>query len=254
MNKFALLFSLFLLSCSRDASGIKVAATALPHAEMLEFIKPDLEKEGIPLTILIIDDYNTPNRALADREVDANFFQHKPFLDEQVHSFGYPIESLTAVHLEPMGIYSTKIKKLSDLKENGTIAIPNDPTNEGRALLLLQKEGLISLDKKSALEATPLDIINNPKKIRFIEVDAAMLPRTIDDVDAAVINTNFALSADLTSPIAKEGVDSPYVNVVAIHKASAERPELIALKEALTSEKMRAFIQEHYNGALLPAF
>lgn len=220
---------------------------------MLEFIKPDLEKEGISLKILLIDDYNTPNRSLAEREIDANFFQHAPFLEEQVKEFGYPIVSFAKTHLEPMGVYSLKMAALNELPSHAVIAIPNDPTNEGRALLLLEHLGLITLKKPTDPLATPLSIETNPKGLEFIEVDAAMLPRTLQDVDAAVINTNFALASHLKPALALENHESSYMNILVIHKGDEEREELIALKNALTSEKMREFIRERYKGALLPA-
>lgn len=229
-----------------------MVASAVPHAQMLEAIKPDLKAEGINLIIIVTDDYNMPNRALANKEVDANFFQHLPFLEEQIKQFHYPIQSLAQVEIEPMGIYSSKITSLSSLKEQATVAIPNDPTNEARALLLLQKQGLIQID--IAANATILNIVKNPKKLKFIEIDAAMLPRTLDDVDIAAINTNYALQANLPTALILEGKDSPYANIIAIHTGDENRPEIIALKKAMTSEKMRNFILHTYHGAVQPAF
>ena len=159
---------------------------------MLEFVKPDLKAQGIDLIIIVTDDYNIPNRALAGKEVDANFFQHIPFMEEQIKQFHYSIASIAKIEIEPMGIYSKKIHAFSDLKENSTIAVPNDLTNEARALFLLQSHGIIQLDNSSNLQATILNITKNPKNIKFIEVDAAMLPRSLEDVDAAAINTNYA--------------------------------------------------------------
>jgi D-methionine transport system substrate-binding protein len=224
---------------------------------MLEQIKPDLEKQGIDLIIVVSDDYNIPNRALANNEVDANFFQHIPFLQEQVRHFNYPIKSLAAIEIEPMGIYSNKVRSISEIRDNSQIAVPNDPTNETRALLLLQNQGLIRLEDDGNLQATILDIVDNPKNLKFIEVDAAMLPRTLEDVEAAVINTNYALEADLLpseDALAVEDKDSPYANVIAVRIGDEDRPEIAALKTAMTSEKMRAFILEKYQGAVSPAF
>lgn len=256
MKKLALLALVFLCGCSKQ-EGLKIAATPVPHAEMLEFIKPDLQAQGINLIIITTDDYNMPNRALADREVDANFFQHLPFLQEQIKQFKYPIESIAAIEIEPMGIYSKKISSLSELKENDTIAIPNDPTNEARALLLLQSQGLIQLDKPGNLQATVLNIKSNPQKLKFIEVDAAMVPRSLGDVAAAVINTNYALEAKLNplkDALVLESKDSPYANILVIRKEEENKPDIEALKAAMTSEKMRKFILEKYKGAILPAF
>lgn len=246
-----------LSSCSSKKSGFKVVATAMPHAQMLEFVKPDLKAQGIDLMIIVTDDYNMPNRALANHEVDANFFQHIPFMDEQIKQFHYSIESIAKIELEPMGIYSKKIHSLSELRDNATIAIPNDPTNEARALLLLQKQGIIQLRDSSNLQATILNIINNPKHIKFIEADAAMLPRSLEDVDAAAINTNYALEAKLSplkDALVLEGKDSPYVNIIAIRIGDENRREIQALKAAMTSEKMKEFILRTYKGAVVPAF
>lgn len=251
-----LLFTL--TSCgSQTNSGLKIAATPTPHAQMLEFIKPQLKDQGINLIILVTDDYNMPNRALADHEIDANFFQHLPFLEEQIRQFDYPLIMLAKVELEPMAIYSKKIKTLSELKEKAIFAIPNDPTNEARALLMLQKEGLIELDDSNNLRATILNISKNPKHFQFIEIDAAMLPRTLEDVDVAVINTNYALEANLSpqkEALVLENSESVYANIIAIRKEDENRADIQALKKALTSEKMRTFILETYQKAVIPSF
>jgi len=262
MNRFSLalcvLVSTLFTSCtSEPENGLKVAASSIPHAQMLEFIKPDLKSQGINLIIVPTEDYNMPNRALANNEVDANFFQHLPFLEEQIKQFHYPIESIAAIEIEPMGIYSKKIHSLSELQDNATIAIPNDPTNESRALQLLQAYGIIKLDKANNLHATILNIRENTKRIHFIEVDAAMLPRTLEDVDAAAINTNFALQANLSAQhdaLAIEEKDSPYANILVVRIGDENRPEIMSLKDAMTSEKMKQFIQEKYKGAIIPSF
>jgi D-methionine transport system substrate-binding protein len=251
----ALLF--ILPGCSKNKNGFKVAATPVPHAQLLEFVKPDLKAQGIDLIIITTDDFNMPNRALANHEIDANFFQHIPFLDEQIRQFHYPIESIAKIEIEPMGIYSKKIHSLSELKSNAKIAIPNDPTNEARALMLLQGQGIIQLDDPDNMQATVLNITDNPKEIQFIEVDAAMLPRSLGDVDAAAINTNYALEAKLSpvnDALVLESKDSPYANVIAIRTGEENRPEIEALKAAMTSEKMREHILNNFNGAIIPAF
>ena len=249
---------LFLAGCSSaPKNGLKVAATAVPQAQLLEFVKPDLKAQGIDLVIIVAEDYNLPNRVLADKEVDANFFQHIPFMDEQIKQFNYKIESIAKIELEPMGIYSKKIKSLDDLQEKAKIAVPNDPTNEARALMLLQAHGIIELDNPNNLSATVVNIVKNPKQIKFIEVDAAMVPRTLEDVDAAAINANFALQAKL-SPIQDalvlESKDSPYANIIAVRIGDENRPDIQALKTAMTSEKMRDYIIKTYKGAVIPAF
>lgn len=250
--------ALTLLSCSSEQEkGLKIIATPVPHAEMLEFVKNDLKEQGIPLHIIVVEDYNTPNRAVANHEADANFFQHEPFLEEQVKQFDYPLVSIAKIEIEPMGIYSKKIDSLAKLKNNATVAIPNDPTNEARALLLLQEHGVIELDNPKNLSSTVLNIKSNPKHIHFIEVDAAMVPRALDDVDAAAINTNWALEAHLDpakDALVLEGKDSPYANILVVRKGDENRPDIEALKAAMTSEKMRAFILEKYHGKIFPAF
>jgi D-methionine transport system substrate-binding protein len=265
MNSLKAAFALLLTACSLLFQGcgssnkpsLKVVASAVPHAEMLEFVKEDLQKQGITLEILVTDDYNMPNRAVAHSEADANFFQHIPFLNEQNRQFNDSLISLGAIEIEPMGVYSKKIRSLNELQDGAVVAIPNDPTNEARALLLLQTENLIEVNRNKGQAAMVLDITSNPKLLQFIEVDAAMLPRALDDVDVAVINTNYALGAGLspqTDAIALESSDSPYANVLVIRKGDENRPDLIALKNALTSEKMRHFIVETYQGAVQPAF
>lgn len=244
-------------SCSNGKHRFKVAATPLPHAQMLEFIRPDLKAKGIDMEVIIVEDYNIPNRALAGHEVDANFFQHIPFMEEQINQFGYKIESLAKIELEPMGIYSRKIHTLDKLPKKAKIAIPNDPTNEARALALLAAHGLIQMKDPHNLQATVIDIIKNPKNFQFLEVDAAMLPRSLEDVDAAVINTNYALAANLSplkDALALEGKDSPYTNIIAIRIGDEKRAEIEELKAAMTSEKMKEFILKQYQGTVIPAF
>lgn len=254
---FAALCCMLASCASEQKNDLKIAASTVPHAQMLEFIKPDLKEQGIELTIIATDDYNMPNRALANGEIDANFFQHIPFLEEQIKHFDYPIEVLAKIEIEPMGLYSKKITVLTELKDEALIGIPNDPSNEARALLLLQQEGLIRLDQKDKFQATILNIAENPKKLKFIEVDAGMLPRSLDDVDVAAINTNYALEAKLVpskDALAVENIDSPYVNIIAIRSGDENLPDIEALKDAMTSEKMREFILNTYQGAVVPAF
>lgn len=251
-----LLFAL-LAACSSNEKGLKVAGSPVPHAEILEFVKQDLKEEGVNLIIIPTDDYNIPNRALADRELDANFFQHRPFLEMQKEAFHYPLIELTAIEIEPMGLYSNKIKTLADLKSGSKVAIPNDPSNEARALFLLESQGLIELKPKNNPHSTLLNISKNEKNLSFIELDAAMIPRTLADVDLAAINTNYALEAGLNplkDALAKEGKDSPYANILVIREGDESREDIQALKKALTSEKMREFLKEKYRGAIIPAW
>ena len=260
MNNFILaaLACALLTGCTSESEqGLRVAASSVPHAQMLELVKPDLKTQGVNLIIIVSDDYNIPNRALASHEVDANFFQHDPFLQEQIRQFHYPIESIATIQVEPMGIYSKKIKSLSELQENSIVALPNDPTNEARALRLMQSNGLIELNDANNLQSTILDIKKNPKHLKFIEFDAAMVPRTLEDVDAAAINTNYALEAHLSpleDALVIEGKDSPYANIIVIRIGDEKRSDIMLLKKSMTSEKMRQFILKKYKGAVVPAF
>ncbi|MCZ6186278.1 MetQ/NlpA family ABC transporter substrate-binding protein [Campylobacter ureolyticus] len=244
------------LATSLFAEKITVGATPVPHAEILEAIKPELKKAGFDLEIKEFNDYVIPNLATNDGEIDANFFQHIPYLEEFNKNKGTNLVKTVAVHLEPMGIYSKKIKDLNELKDKAKVSIPNDPTNESRALDVLSDAGLIELDSKVELK-TPLDITKNPKNLNFIEIDAASVPRTLDDVDIAVINTNFALNAKfnpLKDALQLESKDSPYANIIAVKKGNENSEKIKALDEAITSQTVKYFIEKKYNGAILPAF
>lgn len=236
---------------------ITVGATPVPHAEVLEFIKPILQADGIELRIVEFTDYVLPNLALADGELDANYFQHIPYLDTFKADRRLALEVLVKVHVEPIGLYSSRISSLDELRNGAVIAIPNDPTNGGRALLLLQDAGLITLRDDAGLEATPFDIESNPKRLQFRELEAAMLPRALADVDAAVINTNYALEAGLNpleDSLVMEGEESPYANVVAVRTADLDDPALKKLAEVITRPEVRDFIVNEYGGAIVPVF
>lgn len=236
---------------------LKVGATPVPHAELLNFVKPQLAKEGVDLQIIEFSDYVKPNLSLNDKEIDANFFQHIPYLEEFAKERNMPLVTLTKVHIEPMGIYSTKYKSLDELPQDAKIAIPNDPTNGGRALMLLQSANLLKLKDGVTITATPGDIVDNPKNIEIVEIEAALLPRSMNDVDYSVINSNFAMEAKLNpvkDSLFTEPKESPYANVVAIRKGDENRPELQKLAKALTSSEVKKFIEETYKGAVVPAF
>lgn len=235
---------------------LKVGATPVPHAEILEFIKPDLEKEGIDLQIVQFTDYVTPNSALNDGSLDANFHQHKPFLDSLISDRGYALTPIANIHVEPIGLYSSKFKNIDELPNGAVIAIPNDPSNGGRALLLLEAEKLIKLADSTNLQATELDIVENPKELKIKPVEAALLPRTLGDVDAAVINGNYALQAGLNSADALilEGAQSPYANILVVQSSKVDDENLQKLKNVLQSQKVKDFIQEKYKGEIVPAF
>ncbi len=239
------------------SNTLKVGATPVPHAEILNIVKPMLEKEGVKLEIVEMTDYVQPNMALADKELDANFFQHKPYLDKFIAERNLNLVSLAPIHIEPMGIYTKKIKNLAELPEGAIVAIPNDPTNGGRALLLLAKQGVITLKDGVTITATVTDIVSNPKNIQISELEAPQLPRVLDDVSIAIINTNFAMEADLIptrDAIAMEDKDSPYANIVAVRKGDESRPEIQKLHKALTSPEVKKFIEEKYKGAIAPTF
>ncbi len=237
---------------------LKIGASPVPHAEILEVVKPLLAKEGIELQVVEFSDYVQPNLALNDKELDANFFQHEPYLDNfMTEHTDVKLANAGGIHIEPMGIYSKKIKKLDELKDGASIAIPNDPTNGGRSLLLLEKAGIIKLKDGIGVKATVQDIVENKKNIKFQEVEAAQVPRTLDDVDAAVINTNFAMQVNLVptkDALFMEDSTSPFVNIVAVRKGDENRPEIQALMKALKSDEVKQFINDKYKGAVVPAF
>ena len=218
---------------SSGAKTLKVGATAVPHAEILEQVKPMLEKEGIKLEIVEFNDYVQPNLALNDKELDANYFQHKPYLDNFITEHqDCKLVSAAGIHIEPMGVY-------------------------GRSLLLLEKAGLLKLKDGVAEKATLQDIVENPKHLQFQEVEAAQVPRTLDDVDAAVINSNFAMQVQLDptkDSLFIEDSTSPYVNIIAVRDGDADRPEIQALIKALKSQTIKDFIKEKYKGAVVAAF
>ena len=236
---------------------LKVGAAAVPHAEILEHIKPELKKEGVDLDIVVLDSEGELNPALHEKEIDANFFQHVPYLESVAAEKGYDFEPFTKVHVEPIGVYSEKVKTLDELKEGAKIGIPNNPSNEYRALILLEKNGLIKLkDGLKNYEATPRDIAENPKKLEFVESEPPTLARALPDVDAAVINTNVVLEAgiDPESALVREDSDSPYANIIVVRKGDSSREELKKLDKALTSESVKKFIKEKYGSAVVPAF
>lgn len=239
------------------AAVLTIGVSPVPHADIVNFVAPTLKNQGIAVKVVEFSDYVQPNLSLADKELDANFFQHKPYLDEFAESRGLKLESLVAVHIEPMGVYSKSVKKVEDLAEGAKIAIPNDPTNGGRALKVLETAGLIKLKADAGILATPNDIVENPKKLSFLEIEAAQLPRALDDVAAAVINSNFALGANLNptkDAIAIESKDSPYANIVAIRAGESNREDLQKLKAVLTSPEVKKFLEDKFQGSVVPAF
>ena len=237
---------------STSAAGnhrILVGASPVPHSQILEVIKNDLKADGFDLVVREFSDYVTPNEALEAGEIDANFFQHIPYMDS-FNERGFHLVNVLGVHIEPMAAFSQKYSDAKSLKaaKGITIAVPNDPTNEGRALLLLESQGMIKLRDSSNLSSTPTDIASNPNGIRIVEVEAASLPRMLADVDAAVINGNYALSAglDTNRSLFAEGKESPYVNIIAVRSGKENSDKTIALVKALKNGKVKDYIKSEY--------
>jgi D-methionine transport system substrate-binding protein len=236
---------------------IKVGVTGGPHAQLMEVVKQVAAKNGLNIKIVEFADYVQPNAALASGDLDANSYQHDPYLQAQVKDRGYKLIRIADTVTFPMGIYSKKIKSLADLKPGARIAVPNDPTNGGRALLLLQKQGLLKLRADAGLKATPFDIVDNPKKLKIVELDAAQIPRSLDDVDAAAINTNYAMEAGLKpkqDAIAIEDPKGPYVNILAIREEDKNKPWVAKLIAAYHSPEVKQFIEAKYGGAVIASW
>jgi D-methionine transport system substrate-binding protein len=240
---------------TEDKKNIVIGASQEPHAQILEQVKPILEKKGYTLEIKVFSDYVIPNTSVEDGQLDANFFQHVPYMEQFNKEKGTHLTYTTKVHLEPMGVYSEKLKDLKDLKDGATIAVPNDPTNEARALRLLEREGILKFKEGELI--TKLDITENPKNIKIQELEAAQLPRTLKDLDAAVINTNYALPAGLNptnDALAIEAKDSPYSNIIAVKEENKDKAYIKALTEAINSPEIKKYIEEQYKGAIIPSF
>ncbi|GEB35687.1 MULTISPECIES: MetQ/NlpA family ABC transporter substrate-binding protein [Brevibacillus] len=236
---------------------LKVGAAPVPHAEILEFVKPKLKEQGVNLEVVVLDDEGQLNPALQDKQIDANFFQHVPYLDSIKTEKGYDFAVTTKVHVEPIGFYSDKLKSKDEIQEGAKIGIPNNPSNEYRALILLQEQGWIKLkDGLTTYQATPKDIAENPKKLEFIEAEASTLPRVLPDLAGAVINTNVVLEAkiDPKSALFREGANSPYANVITVRKGDENRDEIKKLDAVLTSPEVKKFIEDKYGVAVVPAF
>lgn len=244
-------------AATEETTVLNVAASATPHAEILEQCVAILAEQGIELKINVYGDYVVPNTAVEEGSEDANYFQHIPYLDNFNAENGTHLVSVAGVHVEPMGIYAGKTASLEELADGASVALPNDVTNEARALLLLEAQGLIKLDEAAGLEATPNDIVENPKNLTFVELEAAMVPNTLTEVDIAVINVNYALEAGFNpveDALAIENADSPYVNILVVKEGNEGNAAVAALIEALHSDTVRDFINEKYAGAVVPAF
>jgi D-methionine transport system substrate-binding protein len=236
---------------------IKVGVTGGPHAQIMEVVKTVAAKNDLNIKIVEFSDYVQPNAALAGGDLDANSYQHDPYLQAQVKDRGYKLIRVADTVTYPMGIYSKKIQTLAELRTGAKIAVPNDPTNGGRALLLLQKQGLLKLRADAGLKATRLDIVENPKKLKIVELDAAQIPRSLNDVDFAAINTNFAMEAGLKpkqDAIAIEDAKGPYVNIIAIREADRSKPWVAKLVAAYHSPEVKQFIDGKFGGAVITAW
>ena len=236
---------------------LRIGVTPVPHADVVNFIKPQLAKEGVNLEVIEFNDYVQPNLALDSGDIDANYFQTIPYLEEMVKQHKLNLHILVSVHLEPMALYSKTVKNLADIPNGAKIAIPSDPTNEGRALKVLEHAGLIKLKDGATLLSSPADIVENPKNLKFLELEPALLPRTLDDVVAAVINANYALEAGFNpakNALALEEKTSPFGNVVAVRENDLNKEAFQKLKKAITSPEVKKFIEEKYQGGVLPVF
>ncbi len=241
-----------------ETVSIKVGASPAPHAEILRQAQDALAAEGIDMEVIEFSDYVQPNTALESGELDANYFQHEPYLLSFNEEQGTHLVSIGNVHYEPMGIYGGKTTSLTDVPDGAKVAVPNDTTNEARALLLLEANGLLTINADAGIKATKLDILENPHNLDIIEMEAAQLPRSLQDVDLAVINGNYAVGAGLSvsNALAKEEKDSlgaqTYPNIIAVKEGNESRPELQKLVEALRSDETKDFIAEKYQGAVEP--
>jgi len=251
---------LAIAACAKSgdtSQKLVVAATAVPHAEILDVVKPLLEKEGVELDVRVFNDYVQPNDQLVQKQVDVNYFQTEPYLDAYNRDRGTGLVTVTGVHIEPFGAYSRRVKSLQELPEGADVVIPNDPSNNSRALILLHHAGVIQLKDPANALSTQRDITANPKQLKFRELDSAMLPRVLDQVDLALINTNYALDAGLNpteDALAIESKDSPYVNFLVARTDNRSDARVQKLAAALTSPEVKQFIEQKYKGAVLPAF
>ena len=245
---------------AQELEVIKVGASITPHAEILRSVSDELEKQGYKLEVVEYNDYIIPNTALESGELDANYIQHLPYLEDFNKENGTHIVSVADIHYEPFGIYAGKSDSLENLKEGAVIAVPNDTTNEARALLLLQDQGLIKLKENAGLTATVKDIADNPKNFEIKELEAAQVPKALQDVDVAAINTNYALEANLklSDALASEGADSlaakTYANIIAVKEGNENAEKIKALIDAVKSEQVKKFIEDKYDGAVVPIF
>ncbi len=257
MRILALLALAAAFALPAQAEKIRVGVTPGPHAQIMEKVRDQAKATGLDIEILEFSDYVVPNEALASGDLDANSFQHQPYLDNQIADRGYKLVSVAKTVTFPLGLFSAKLKSLEALPAKAKVAIPNDPTNGGRALILLAHQGLIKLRDGAGLAATPLDITDNPKNLRIVELDAAQLPRSLNDVDIAAINGNYALEAGLDptkDALAREAADGPYANVIAVKAADKDKAWVKALIGVYQTATIKQYIIETFKGAIVPAW
>lgn len=241
---------------AEDLTTVRVGATPGPHAQILEQVKPIAKQKGLDLEIVEFSDYVVPNEALNAGEIEANSFQNQPYLDNQVKDRGYEIETAALTVNFPLGIYSSKYESWGEVPDGASISIQNDPTNGGRSLLLLQDKGVITLRDGVGFAPTVADIVENPKELEFIEIDAAQTPRSLPDVDAAAINTNYAVEAGLNpkQALLREDPKGPYVNILVVRSEEKDAPWVAKLIEAYHSPEVKQFVETEFKGAVLPSW
>ena len=258
MLRLTTLVSVLALSAAAAmAEDIKVGVSPGEHAEIMEEVAKVAAPKGLNIEVIEFSDYVVPNQALNDGDLNANSFQHRPYLENQIKDRGFELAEIGTTITTPMGVYSDKIKDLADLPDGAKVAIPNDPTNGGRALLVLQELGVIKLAEGTGLVPSPLDVTENTKNLKFLELDAAQLPRALADADIAIINTNYALAAGLnpkTDAIASEKADSPYVNILVVRKGDEGADWVKPLVEAYHSPEVKKFIEDKYQGSVITSW
>ena len=250
----SVLLGLFLSAGEVEAAGIRLGVTSGPHTEIAEVVKGIAAGKGLEIEVITFTEFVMPNIALADGDLDVNSMQHMPFLQAQMESRGFRLTPIGYTVLMPMAVYSKRVGSMAELENGASVAIPNDPSNGGRALLLLAHHGVIELDPAAGIVPSVLDVTRNDLELRFIELDAAQLPRVLDDTDIAVINTNFAIEAGLdpeNDALLVESRESPYVNIIVVREGEEDRPEFKALVEFYNSDEVRGFIEERFRGAIV---
>lgn len=256
MKKLVALAAVFAALTAHAAEQLVVGASPVPHAEILEFVKPELARQGVDLDIKVFSDFIQPNVQLAEKNIDANYYQYRPFLDEFNKTRHTDLVPVVGVHIEPFGAYSTRIKQLSELKDGASVAIPNDPVNAGRALVLLDEAGLIKLKDPSNTLSTTRDIAQNPKHLKIRELEGALLARAVNQVDLAFVFANYALEAgiDTNSALIVEKGKDLYVEYLVARPDNIQSPAIQKLARALNSPQVREFILSRYKGQIVPGF